>query len=80
MSVHTFRQRSALQRAQVRWRPRANHLRLVPATPARPTRLERLATRLWRLHDASWPWFIAAVLIAVADVVILASFLPGNHI
>lgn len=80
MSVHTFRQRSALQRAQARWRPRANHLRLVRVTPARPTWLERLATRLWRLHDARWPWFIAALLIAATDIAILASFLPGSQI
>lgn len=75
MSVHTFRQRSALQRAQARWRPRANHLRLVPVTPARRTWLKRFATRLWRIHDGRWLWLIAAVIVGAADVRILADLL-----
>lgn len=75
MSVHTFRQRSALQRAQARWRPRATRLRLVQSTPARPTWLQRLNTRLWRTHDGRWLWVVAAVIVGAADVRILADLL-----
>jgi hypothetical protein len=73
MSVHTFRQRSALQRAQQRWqRRRPNHLRLVQIIPAEPTWLERLATRLWRIHDGRWLWIITAAIVGAADVGYLA--------
>ncbi len=75
MSVHTFRQRSALQRAQARWRPRANHLRLVQVTPAPPTLLARLNTRLWRIHDGRWLWVIAGLIVGAADVGFIAQFI-----
>lgn len=76
MSVHTFRQRSALQRAQARWRPRANRLRLVQIIPAQPTWLERLGahlnTRLWRIHDGRWLWVIAAAIVGAYDLHLVA--------
>jgi hypothetical protein len=75
MSVHTFRQRSALQRAQARWRPRANHLRLVQAAPVRPIWLERLNARLWRIHDGRWLWVIAAVIVGAADLHLVGQLL-----
>lgn len=82
MSVHTFRQRSALQRAQARWRPRANHLRLVQVTPVPPTPLvrirtllNRLNTGLWRIHDGQWLWVIAAFIVGAADVGFIVQFI-----
>lgn len=73
MSVHTFRQRSALQRAQQRWqRHRPNHLRLVQITPSTPTWLQRLNARLWRIHDGRWLWVIAAVIVGAADLHLVA--------
>lgn len=75
MSVHTFRQRSALQRAQARWRPRDNHLRLVPLTTKQPTWLARLNARLWRIHDGRWLWLIAAVIVGADDLRIVAHLL-----
>ncbi|EIL99121.1 hypothetical protein [Rhodanobacter thiooxydans] len=79
MSVHTFRQRSALQRAQARWRPRANHLRLVQITPATPTWLDHLCTRLWRIHDGRWLWVIAAVIVGAYDLHLVAQLLGWWH-
>lgn len=76
MSVHTFRQRTALQRAQQRWPRSHNHLRLVQVAPSKPNWLERLAEAMWRLHDQRWPWIIAAMLIAAGDAAILTSTLP----
>lgn len=65
MSVHTFRQRTALQRAQQRWKPaRTNHLRAAPTNQAKPTWLDRLT----RLHDSRWPWLLAVIAILAADV------------
>jgi len=76
MSVHTFRQRTALQRAQQRWpRHRSNHLRLVQIIPAKPTWLERLATRLWRIHDGRLLWIFAAAIVGAADLSYLAQLL-----
>lgn len=77
MSVHTIRQRSALQRLQQRSQhPRRRQLHLVPPPAQATTWLDRAAEHLWRLHDSRWPWLLAAALILTADAFILTSTLP----
>lgn len=73
MSVHTFRQRDALQRAQARWHARRTELHLVPpSAPRRATLGDRLCLLANRIHDDRRTWIGAIVILVAGELYLCA--------
>lgn len=61
MSVHTFRQRNALERANQRWHA-PTHAQLQRAPRIRHVYLrDRLTAWLWRVHDGWGPFWCVLI-------------------